>query len=84
MTSLILEVYDAFKSVGVDDETARKAAGALSDNPKQIADLRAEMNGRFDNLQAGISAIRSERLVVWTLFVLLTGGVASLVLKAYF
>ena len=124
MTNLVLEVYDAFNSVGIDDDMARKAAGALSDNPKQIADLRTEMidqfaelriemngrfesaraetnarfesakvevNGRFDNvdkrfdkLQADVSALRSEQLVIRTMFVLLMGGVASLVLKAFF
>ena len=52
MTTLILEVYDAFKSVGIDDDAARKAAGALSNVQSETGSLRAEMNERFAESRA--------------------------------
>ena len=60
MASMILEVYDAFRSIGIDDEQARKAAGALSDNPRAIADLRTEMMGEFANVRSEFIKVRSE------------------------
>ena len=56
MTNLILEVYDAFKSVGVDDDAARKAAGALSGHEREIGDVRAEVSSRFDKVQAEMNS----------------------------
>ena len=42
MTVMITEVWDALKSVGVEDEKARRAAEA-------VADYRAGFNERLDN-----------------------------------
>ena len=77
MASMILEVYDAFRSIGIDDDNARKAAGALSENPKAIADLRSEIKDEF-------SKLRTERVVVWTMLGFLIAGVLSIVAKIYF
>ena len=59
MANMILEVYDAFKSIGIDDETARKAAGALSDNPSAIADLRSDMKDEFVLVRSEMADLRS-------------------------
>ena len=60
MASMILEVYDAFRSIGIDDDHARKAAGALSDNPKAIADLRTDMTGEFAKVTLEFANVRGE------------------------
>ena len=76
MANMILEVYDAFRSIGIDDDNARRAAGALSDNPKAIADLRAEIKEEFAKVNTRIT------LLSWQLG-LLIAGVVALVLKAF-
>lgn len=54
MSTMIFEVYDALKSVGVTDEKATAAAKAISGElvtkeylDSKIGELRAEMNGKF-------------------------------------
>ncbi len=41
MSTMITEVYDALKSANVDDDKARAAASALSE--QRITDLRSKM-----------------------------------------
>ena len=55
MATMILEVYDAFRSIGIDDERARQAAGALSDNPRAIGELRADMTERFNQVHTDMT-----------------------------
>jgi len=47
MTTMISEVYEAFRAAGVDDEKARKAAEALSAESlatkADISDVKAEL-----------------------------------------
>jgi hypothetical protein len=43
MTTLIAEVYDAFKSAGVDDEKARAASQAIAEYSHDIADIKATL-----------------------------------------
>lgn len=72
MTTMISEVYKAFKEANVSDATARKAAEAVAayEAPFACLDLKAEkLDGRLT-------------LIQWML-ALLIGGVASLVVKAF-
>ena len=43
MTTMIAEVYDAFKSAGVEENKALAAATAIADNRKDIAELRGDV-----------------------------------------
>ena len=43
MTTMIAEVYDAFKSAGAEDDKARAAATAIADYQRDIADLKGDM-----------------------------------------
>ena len=43
MTTMIAEVYDAFKSAGADDGKARAAASALADYKSDMADMKADI-----------------------------------------
>ncbi len=94
MTTLILEVYDAFKSVGVDDDAARKAAGALSNVQSETTGLRTEMNERFNQmgrkfdaliltLEKRFGKIEGDLLSLKCMFGILVAGVASTVLRLY-
>jgi len=57
MTTMITEVYDALKSVGVDEEKARKAAEAMADHRDDINEIKY-----------AIAAIKSELNVIrWML-----------------
>lgn len=72
MTTMISEVYEAFKEAKVSDATARKAAEAV-----------AAYESRFAALEIQLVDVKGQiRLVQWMLAVLLA-GVASLVLKAF-
>ena len=43
MTTMIAEVYDAFKSAGVDENKALAAATAIADYQRDIAELRGDV-----------------------------------------
>ena len=43
MTTMIAEVYDAFKSAGAQDDKAIAAASAIADYQKDIAELRGDV-----------------------------------------
>lgn len=44
MTTMIGEVYDAFRSAGVSEEAARKAAEALSQTEARRSDFESRLN----------------------------------------
>lgn len=44
MTTMITEVYDAFKSAGADDQKSRKAAEALSSHQEEITILKIDVS----------------------------------------
>ncbi len=61
MSTMISEVYDAFLSVGVPDDKARRAAQALSaENVPTKGDMQ-EMKGDIQELKAEL------RLIKWML-----------------
>lgn len=43
MTTMIAEVYDAFKSAGADEDKALAAATAIADYQRDIAELRGDV-----------------------------------------
>jgi len=72
MTTMISEVYEAFKEANVGDASARKAAEAIAADVPRFAgpDLKMErLDGRLTS-------------VVWQLAVLIA-GVAAMVVKAF-
>jgi hypothetical protein len=72
MTTMISEVYEAFKEAKVSDLSARKAAEAI-----------AAFETRFANVDLKIEKLDGRMtLVMWQLAVLI-GGVATLVIKAF-
>lgn len=72
MTTMISEVYEAFKEAHVSDATARKAAEAV-----------AAYEDRFRRLELQLERINGRiSLVQWTL-ALLVAGVSSLIIKAF-
>jgi hypothetical protein len=72
MTTMISEVYEAFKEANVSDAKARKASEAI-----------AAYEARFANIDVKIEKLDGRMtLVMWQLAVLI-GGVATLVIKAF-
>jgi len=72
MTTMISEVYEAFKEANVSDTSARKASEAI-----------AAYESRFASLDVKIEKLDGRMtLVQWQLAILI-GGVAALVLKAF-
>jgi hypothetical protein len=72
MTTMISDVYEAFKEANVSDGSTRKAAEAI-----------ASYEMRFANIDLKIEKIDGRlTLVMWQLAVLI-GGVATLVIKAF-
>jgi hypothetical protein len=92
MTTMISEVYDALKDAnGVSDEKARKAAEAVAQFDTRFNELNARLNelktsvdARANQTDLRIEALSGRvNLVQWQLIAVL-GGVASLLLKAFF
>jgi hypothetical protein len=72
MTTMISEVYEAFKEAKVSDLSARKAAEAI-----------AAFEARFANVDLKIEKLDGRMtFVMWQLPVLI-GGLATLVIKAF-
>ncbi len=72
MTTMISEVYEAFKEANVSDATARKAAEAI-----------AAYEARFASLDVKVERIVGRLTLIQWMLALLIGGVASLVVKAF-
>ncbi len=72
MTTMISEVYEAFKEANVSDATARKAAEAV-----------AAYESRFASLDLKVERIDGRLTLIQWMLALLIGGVASLVIKAF-
>lgn len=72
MTTMISELYDAFKEANVSDATARKAAEAV-----------ASYEARFASLDLKMEQISGRLTLIQWMLALLIGGVASLVIKAF-
>jgi len=72
MTTMIAEIYDAFKEANVSDATARKAAEAV-----------AAYEARFAGLELKLEQISGRLTLIQWMLALLLGGVASLVVKAF-
>ncbi len=77
MTTIVAEIYDALKKLGLDDEAARKAAQAVlgAEEKEQLVTkdfLRAEMNG----LEARIQAMLNRHLLA---ILAAVGTIAALV-----
>jgi hypothetical protein len=72
MTTMISEVYEAFKEANVSDASARKAAAAIAAHVPRFAGLDLKM----ERLDGRLSS------VVWQLAVLIA-GVAAMVVKAF-
>jgi hypothetical protein len=72
MTTMISEVYEAFKEAKVSDGTARKAAEAV-----------AAYESRFAGVELKLERIDGRVTLIQWMLALLLGGVASLVIKAF-
>ncbi len=72
MTTMISEVYDAFKEANVSDASARKASEAI-----------AAYEARFANIDLKIEKIDGRLILVMWQLALLIGGVTALVIKAF-
>ena len=72
MTTMISEVYEAFKEANVSDASARKAAEAIAADEARFASLDV----KIEKLDGRMT------LVTWQPAVLI-GGVATLVIKAF-
>jgi hypothetical protein len=72
MTTMISEVYEAFKEAQVSDATARKAAEAV-----------AAYETRFASIELKIERIDGRLTLMQWMLALLIGGVASLVIKTF-
>ncbi len=83
MTTMISEVYDAFRSAGADEEKSRAAAQAIADYQRDISELKTELKQDISELKAelrqDIYELRSGyRLMQWMLTFNLTLTVAIL------
>ena len=72
VTTMISEVYEAFKEANVSDVSARKASEAI-----------AAYETRFASLDVKVEKIDGRLTLIQRMLALLIGGVASLVIQAF-
>jgi len=77
MSTMIFEVFDAFRTAGVPEDKARKAAEALSSETTAT-------KGDMSKLEKEIAAIRSDMTLLKWMVGLVMAGVASQILKSFF
>ena len=56
MTTMISEVYEALRSIGVDEPKASAAAAAMSIQADTVGDLKLTMESRFTRVEQAIEA----------------------------
>jgi hypothetical protein len=81
MTTMISEVYDAFRSVGVAEDKARKAAEALS---SEAIATKGDIARLERSVQADISRVERELAVLKWMVSLVIAGVAAQIFKSFF
>ena len=80
MATMVVEVYDALRSIGIADDKAAKAAEAMATLEPQFAAMRQEYKAEFAAVRSDIRVMGLRlNLVIATL---LTLGVPSLWLLA--
>ncbi len=62
MTTMIAEVYDAFRSAGADEDKARAAAQAIADYQRNISELKTELKQDISELKTAMSELRVENI----------------------
>ena len=56
MTTMIREVFEAFRSIGVDETKAQSAAAAMSVQSDAVGDLKLAIEGRLNAFEIGTKA----------------------------
>jgi len=86
MSTMIAEVYDAFKDAGASEEKAKAAAGALAEYESRFDKVDAKLTA----LDAKVEIVKAEVVMVkWMMGVVMAGiitllaGTAALVLRAF-
>ncbi|MCF6155567.1 MAG: hypothetical protein E3K36_10010 [Candidatus Brocadia sp.] len=79
MTTMITEVYEAFKEAGVSEEKAKAAASAIADFEKHFTHIESDLT----DLKAEVKVLKIEiNLVKWMLgFVI--AGIISIIIKLF-
>jgi len=77
MSTMIFEVFDAFRSAGVPEEKARKAAEAISN---ETAATKSDIQA----VRSDIAKLDKEIAVLKWMLGLVMAGVATQVLKSFF
>ena len=66
MATMVVEVYDALRSIGVAEDKAAKAAEAMATLEPQFAAIRGEMQQGFARVDQEFAAVRSDmRVLKW-------------------
>ncbi|MBF0237760.1 MAG: integrase [SAR324 cluster bacterium] len=73
MSTMISEVYEAFKEAGASDEKSKKAAEAL-----------ANYENRFSRIETTLVEIKGELVTLKWMFGFVLAGIASLIIKTFF
>lgn len=77
MSTMIFEVFDAFRTAGVPEDKARKAAEALSSET-------AVTKGDIAKLEREIAAVRTDVTLLKWMVSMVLAGVAAQILKTFF
>lgn len=80
MTTMISEVYAAFKSIGIDDAIAQKAAEALSSESLATKNDLARVE---KELKQDIASVKTDIAVLKWMMGFTIAGVASIVIKTF-
>ncbi|RYB01484.1 hypothetical protein [Lichenibacterium ramalinae] len=79
MTTMHLEVYEAFRSLDVSEDKAAKAPVVLGKTGDELTTLRADMNTRFNKVDVDLAIIKGDQVLVrWMLGFMLALQVAVL------
>lgn len=60
MTVIIQEVYNAFKEAGISEESAKKAAEAITGYGEKFHELEREIDKRFNNVDHHFNELERE------------------------
>lgn len=81
MTTIVVEIYEALKKAGIDEETARNAAKAVigAEEKEQLV-LKPDLRAGLAELEARIQAMLNRHLhVMMGLTIAMTGVFAAIV-----
>ncbi len=83
MTTMITEVYEAFKDAGTSEEKAKATASAIADYSSRFDSLEAELKIPRAEFESETKILKTELSIVKWMLGFVIAGIVSMLIKLF-